>query len=121
VALAGGEDVLGRAGIPSINLEWDHILSTQPDVIFIMPCGYDASRATAEFAQTKFPESWANLHAVKQGRVFTSDANAYFSRPGPRLADGVAILAAAINPGVSIPHVPAGTLHSLGHTWTARA
>jgi iron complex transport system substrate-binding protein len=121
VALAGGVDVLGRAGIPSISLEWDHILSTEPDVIFIMPCGYDASRATAEFAATKFPEGWANLPAVKQGRVFTSDANAYFSRPGPRLADGVAILAKAINSGVAIPHVPAGTLHSLGGTSTARA
>ncbi len=115
VALAGGEDVLGRAGIPSISLEWDHILSTQPEVIMVMPCGYEAPRATEEFARTKFPAGWANLPAVNQGRVFTSDANAYFSRPGPRLADGVAILASAINPGAGIPHVPVGALRSLGH------
>jgi iron complex transport system substrate-binding protein len=112
VALAGGDDVLGRVGIPSISLEWGQILSTRPDVVFIMPCGYDAARATAEFAQTNFPAGWADLPAVKQGRVFTSDANAYFSRPGPRLADGVAILAKAIHPEADV-RFPGGALQRI--------
>jgi iron complex transport system substrate-binding protein len=73
-----------------------------PDVIIVMPCGYESDRAAAEFAQTKFPSGWANLPAVKHGRVFTSDANAYFSRSGPRLADGIAILARAINPKADV-------------------
>jgi len=120
VALAGGIDVLGRVGIPSVSLEWDHILSTQPDLIFIMPCGYDAARAAAEFAATMFPEGWANLPAVKLGRVFTSDANAYFSRPGPRLASGVAILAAAFHPGIPVT-IPSNSLGRLPFVHAHRA
>jgi iron complex transport system substrate-binding protein len=119
VALAGGEDVLGRAGEPSISLDWADIIRKAPEVIIVMPCGYDAKHAAAEFAEIKLPAGWASLPAVKQGRVFASDANAYFSRPGPRLADGVAVLAAAINPSAAIPHLPAGALHPLVRTSTA--
>jgi len=67
-------------------------------VIVVMPCGYDSARAARECNPARFPESWNLLPAVRQGRIFAVDANAYFSRPGPRLADGVALLARLIHP-----------------------
>ncbi len=109
VALAGGDDVLGHARTPSINLDWDEILAKVPELIIIMPCGYDADHAAAEFAQMNLPTGWADLPAVQQGRVFAVDANAYFSRSGPRLADGIAILAKAIHPNTTIQY-PYGSL-----------
>ena len=63
-----------------------------------MPCGYNSARATEEHNRAPFPEIWNQLPAVREGRVFAVDANAYFSRPGPRLADGVALLAHLLHP-----------------------
>jgi iron complex transport system substrate-binding protein len=99
VERAGGRDVLGQAGRPSFCLEWDEVLSAQPEVILIMPCGYSMEKAAAEFRALKRPDGWNNLPAVINNRVFVVEASGYFSRPGPRLADGVAILADAIHEG----------------------
>lgn len=93
VSLAGGEDVLGRPRQPSFRVTADQIMDSRPNVIVIMPCGYDLNRATAEFRFELLPPGATTLPAVRERRLFAVNANAYFSRPGPRLADGVALLA----------------------------
>ncbi len=105
VAKAGGADVLGRAGEPSFQVGWEAVMAAQPDVVLIMPCGYGAEKAAAEFAQIARPAGWERLPAVRAGRVFAVDANSYFSRPGPRLAEGVEHLAKILHPEFTQPGV----------------
>ena len=106
VAIAGGEDVLGRAGRPSFKVLADDVAQSDADVIFVMLCGYDAKRNAKEFQATKIPSSWGNLPSIRNRRIFAVDANSYFSRPGPRLATGVELLAHLLNPQRSHPHPP---------------
>lgn len=113
VALAGGEDVLAHAGKPSVRMEWQQVFDANPDVILISPCGYDLAQATKEFSQLQLPNGWNDLPAVKQGRVYVTDANSYLSRPGPRLAEGVAILAKALHPDLDM-NIPEGSLMAVG-------
>ena len=112
VAKAGGEDVLGRAGEPSFRVTREQIAESEADVIVVMPCGYGVERATAEFRAVEMPADWNGLPAVREGRVFAVDANGYFSRPGPRLADGVGILARILHPHLSVD-VPPASFHQL--------
>jgi iron complex transport system substrate-binding protein len=98
VTHAGGEDVFGRLREPSFRVTVEQIAESRVDVIIVMPCGYNSARAVEECNVTPFPESWNELPAVREGRVFAVDANAYFSRPGPRLADGLALLAHLLHP-----------------------
>ena len=97
VERAGGIDVLGLAGKPSFRVEWETALAARPEVIFIMPCGYSLAAAEAEFRNLPLPQGWNDLPAVRNGHVFVVEASGYFSRPGPRLAAGLAILAGAIH------------------------
>lgn len=90
--LAGGDDVLGEAGQPSRRLSWEEVLDAQPDVIVLMPCGFDTERTLREFRTALHPDSWQDVPAVRTRQVYAVDANAYFSRPGPRLARGIEIL-----------------------------
>lgn len=106
VALAGGHDVIGRASEPSFRIKWDLLLAAKPDVIVLMPCGYNIERTVAEYRKIQRPAEWKDLPAVRTGRVFAVDANAYFSRPGPRLAGGVALLAHLLHPECNPPGVP---------------
>jgi iron complex transport system substrate-binding protein len=108
VAKAGGEDVLGRAGHPSFKVSADEVAQSKADVILVMLCGYDATRNADEFAAVKLPRSWENLPAIRDRRIFAVDANSYFSRPGPRLADGVQLLAHLFNPSQFQSPVPTG-------------
>jgi iron complex transport system substrate-binding protein len=98
VRLAGGRDVLGQEGESSVRVTWQEILSAEPEVIVLMSCGYDLQRNLEVWASTTLPAGWGRLPAVKSGRVYAVDANAYFSRPGPRLAQGVALLAGLFHP-----------------------
>jgi iron complex transport system substrate-binding protein len=97
VERAGGVDVLGNAGKPSFRIDWETALAARPEVIVIMPCGYSLAAAEAEFRNLPLPQGWNDLLAVRNGRVFIVEASGYFSRPGPRLAEGLAILAGAIH------------------------
>ena len=97
-AKAGGEDVLGRAGEPSFRATAEQIAETAAEIIVVMPCGYSSRRAGDEFNFQELPTSWNNLPAIRDKRVFAVDANSYFSRPGPRLADGVELLAHLLHP-----------------------
>ena len=98
VAQAGGEDVLGRAGEPSFRATAEEIARTGAEIIVVMPCGYNSARIATEFNSLRFPEVWSKLPAVRNRRIFAVDANSYLSRPGPRLATGVEILAQIFHP-----------------------
>ena len=107
VALAGGVDLFGRAGTPSFRVTPQQVIDAQPEVIVVMQCGYGVARNREQYRRTEFPAGWSDLPAVRDKRVFAVDANSYFSRSGPRLADGVAILARLFHPECAIPQVPA--------------
>jgi iron complex transport system substrate-binding protein len=93
IEIAGGEDVLGFPGEPSQQTTWETVAAARPDVVLIMPCGYDARRAREE-ALTHA----GRLASVANARVVAVNASAYFSRPGPRLVDGLELLAHALHP-----------------------
>jgi iron complex transport system substrate-binding protein len=106
VAKAGGMDALGRAGEPSFRATADEIARANPDVMVVMPCGYNTARTVLEFNFDSLPREWERIPALREWRIFAVDANSYFSRPGPRLADGVALLAHIFHPefaGLKLP------------------
>lgn len=98
VRIAGGLDVLGREGVPSVPIRWEEIISARPEMVILMSCGYNAGRNVSVWRSIKPPPGWDEIPAVRNDRVFAVDANAYFSRPGPRLSEGVALLAALLHP-----------------------
>jgi iron complex transport system substrate-binding protein len=101
---AGGDDVLGFAGEHSERRSWEEVAAAQPDVVIVMPCGYDAEIAHRE-AEMHLDE----LTAVGAGEVVAVDAAAYFSRPGPRIIDGLELLAHIIHPD-RVPEAPGRAL-----------
>jgi len=98
VELAGGIDPLGHISEPSLEFSWEKIIASDPDIVLVMPCGYDLERAIREYRETEFPSGWNDLKAVRSGNVFAVHANAYFSRPGPRLVTGLEIMATLFHP-----------------------
>lgn len=100
VNLAGGQSLFSVTGQPSPQVQWETLIISNPDIIVFMPCGFDLNRTRQE-AQllTQHPE-WQKLHASKSGRVYITDGNAYFNRPGPRLADSLEILAEILHPEI---------------------
>ena len=101
VELAGGHDVLGRKGEPSAKIHWKQVVEMAPDVIVLMPCGFDIQRTANEATILEQLDGWHDLPAVKAGRVFAVNGHAFFSRPGPRLVDGLELLAHIIHPEIS--------------------
>ena len=108
VRIAGGEELFARAGKPSERLTWEEVFEAAPEVLVLMPCGFGTGRAVEE-ARRVLPglSGWKDLPAVEDGRVWAVDANSYFSRPAPRLVEGVEILARILHPeafaGASVP------------------
>ncbi len=98
IALAGGDEVLGRPGQKSFRVTWDQIIAAQPEVIVLIPCGYSPEAVEREFAALAKPPGWDTVPAVRAGRVHALDANNYFSRPAPRVIDGIEQLAALFHP-----------------------
>jgi iron complex transport system substrate-binding protein len=92
IELAGGEDVLGLPGERSATADWSEVMAAAPDVVIAMPCGYYAEQAAAEAVGMR--ERLARLGA----RLIAVDAAAYFSRPGPRLVEGIELLAHLLHP-----------------------
>lgn len=103
VEYAGGIDVLGLAGEHSARVSWEEVAAARPSVIVAMPCGYDAARSQEE-AYTYGDE----LAEVGADRVVAVDASAYFSRPGPRLIDGLELLARILHPQETLDLPAAG-------------
>lgn len=103
VAMAGGEDGMGIAGKPSFQADWTRIAEYNPELIVVMPCGFGAGRALAEMEKTNFPNEWHGLDAVVRGEVYVVDGSSYFNRPGPRVVDGLEILAQIFHPELFSP------------------
>jgi iron complex transport system substrate-binding protein len=100
VELAGGAAGLANKGERSKEISWDAVRAFAPDVIVLMPCGFDVERSLKEVALLSRLDGWSELPAVKNGRVYAVNGSAYFNRSGPRLIDGIEILAQIIHPEI---------------------
>jgi iron complex transport system substrate-binding protein len=98
VEMAGGVSLFGKAGKHSPWMSWEELRRRDPDVIVAQPCGFDLERTRSEAAALAGLEGWAELSAVRSGRVYVTDGNQYFNRPGPRLAETLEILAELCHP-----------------------
>jgi iron complex transport system substrate-binding protein len=98
VTLAGGTSVFGEKGEHSPWLEWESLRAADPEVIVLLPCGFDIERTRQELAPLIAQPGWDDLQAVRSGRVFVTDGNQYFNRPGPRLIESIEILAEILHP-----------------------
>jgi iron complex transport system substrate-binding protein len=116
VAAAGGIDILAQAGTVSRTMDWDTLAASEPDVIVLMPCGFTVPRTKAELASLTAHPQWRHLCAVQRGEIYLVDALSYFSRPGPRLIDGVEQLAAIFHPASYGRHLPASVERLEGQT-----
>jgi iron complex transport system substrate-binding protein len=106
VELAGGENCFGDKEMGSFPLEWDAVVESQPEVIVLMPCGFEVPRALEDVPLLTAKEGWSDLPAVRDNRVFAIDASNYTSRSGPRLVTGLEILAEMIHPELFSGMVP---------------
>lgn len=111
VEAAGGVPICGRTGEPSTTLVWARLRELDPDVIFIACCGFDVERTLADLPGVRALPGWTTLKAVRDGRVYVTDGNAYFNRPGPRIVDSLEILAHALHP--SLHPLPPGLVAAL--------
>ncbi len=98
VAMAGGRNVLGEAGKHSPRITFDELRAIDPDAVVISPCGFKIDRTTAELPGLIGRTGWAQLKAVREGRVSVVDGNQYINRPGPRIVESLEILAELIHP-----------------------
>lgn len=98
VEMAGGVNLFGQAGKHSPWMEWEELKKSNPDVLLILPCGYNIDKTKKEMTSLSCLDGWDDLKAVKQGKVFLLDGNQYFNRPGPRLVESLEILAEIIHP-----------------------
>ncbi len=98
VEMAGGRDILGILHEPSRIVEWDALVAAQPEVLVLMPCGFDVPRIKDEMALLTRRTGWEDLPAVQSGRVYLTDATSYFNRPGPRIVTGLEMLAQFLHP-----------------------
>jgi ABC-type Fe3+-hydroxamate transport system, periplasmic component len=95
VELAGGRELLGKKAQPSHRIEWKELLEANPEHIFLTICGYDVERTLKELKALK--RDWRDLQAVKLGNFYAMNGSWYFSRPGPRLVDGLVAIARFLN------------------------
>ncbi len=99
VELAGGENLFGEAGKHSGWMTWEELAEKNPEIIAMLPCGFGIERTRSEMGPLASRPGWRDLRAVREGRVYLTDGNQYFNRPGPRLAESLEILAEIIHPG----------------------
>ncbi len=108
VEMAGGLNQFGEAGKHSPWMTWDDLRANDPDVIVVLPCGYDIAKSLSEMPALTDRPDWTSLRAVQENQVYVTDGNQYFNRPGPRLAESLEILAEILHP----------TLFNFGHRGT---
>jgi len=114
VELAGAINGVSKRGEPSRRMEWEEALEFDPDIIVLMPCGFDVERTMKELWRIEKQEGWKKLDAVKNKMVYATDASSYFSRPGPRTVTGLEILAKIIQPDLfSDLNVPEGSFRRI--------
>ena len=100
VTMAGGNSLFGIVGQHSPWLQWESLVKANPDVIIFMPCGFDLNRTRTEAMEMLKYTEWETLKAVQTGKVYITDGNSYFNRPGPRLVDSLEILAEILHPEI---------------------
>ena len=98
VQMAGVENLFGATRQPSPWLDWDQVVAADPDVILVLPCGFDMARTLDEMPLLERRAGWRELKAVQRGRIFVADGNQYFNRPGPRIVESLEILAEIFHP-----------------------
>jgi iron complex transport system substrate-binding protein len=98
VRLAGGWELLGREGEPAAATTWDALREVDPEVLVLMPVGLHLRETVEAWKAVPHPAGWRDLRAVRDGRVFAVDGAAHFSRPGPRIVDGIEVLAELFDP-----------------------
>lgn len=98
VHLAGGKDLLASAGAPSVRIAWEQVTAAAPDVLVLMPCGFSIDRTCSESDLLTSRPGWNDLPAVRNKQVYAVEGAAYFNRSGPRLVDGIELLAALFHP-----------------------
>jgi len=98
VGLAGGVNLFGDAGKHSPWMQWDALAAADPDVIVVLPCGFDMPKVREEMPALIGKPGWSQLKAVQTGRVYLTDGNQYFNRPGPRLVESLQIFAEIFHP-----------------------
>jgi iron complex transport system substrate-binding protein len=115
VEMAGGVNLFGQAGKHAPWMTWEQMRDADPDVIVLMPCGFDIGRTMQDVPLLEAKDGWASLKAVRRGRVFATDGNQYFNRPGPRLAESLEILAELLHPeAFAFGHEGGGWRRALG-------
>ncbi|HEV8132191.1 MAG TPA: cobalamin-binding protein [Acidobacteriota bacterium] len=100
VEMAGGVNLFGEAGKHSPWMSWEQLVKEDPDIIVVLPCGWDIERSRKEMVILTRRPGWHDLSAARDGRVYLADGNQYFNRPGPRLAESLEILAEVFHPDV---------------------
>src|SRR6266567_545720 len=105
VDYAGGFEGLGRLGKPSHRIEWTEVLDYQPEIIVVSPCGFDLNGVMGELHELASYSGWESIPAYKSRNIYAVNASAYFSRPGPRIVDGLELLAHIIHPEL-FPETP---------------
>jgi iron complex transport system substrate-binding protein len=98
VEIAGGEETLGHKGRPSRRVTWEEVVAARPEVVLIACCGFDLARTRIDLPLLQARQGWADLPAVRDGRVYAVDGSQYFSRPGPRVVDSLEITAEILHP-----------------------
>ena len=106
VDLAGGSNTFGDKDTGTFKLEWEEVVERQPDIIVMMPCGFDVKRGLEDVPILAEREGWKDLPAVRNDRVYVVDASAYTSRSGPRLVTGLEIMAEMIHPELFSGKIP---------------
>ena len=106
VDLAGGSNTFGDKDTGTFKLEWEDVVERQPDIIVMMPCGFDVKRGLEDVPILAEREGWKDLPAVRNDRVYVVDASAYTSRSGPRLVTGLEIMAEMIHPELFSGKIP---------------
>ena len=106
---AGGWELLGSDGDRSMQTTWDAISEVDPEMILLMPCGFHLAETQREWGRTRRPPGYAELAAVRRGQVFALDGSAFFSRPGPRVIDGIELLAEIFDPDAFVDVAPFGS------------
>lgn len=105
---AGGWDLLGADGERSLETTWAAVGDVDPEMLVLMPCGFHLDGTVAEWERTPRPPGYGELTAVRRGAVFAVDGSAYFSRPGPRVIDGIELLAEIFDPDAFVDVAPPG-------------
>ena len=106
VDIAGGSNTFGDKDTGTFKLEWDEVVERQPDIIVMMPCGFDVKRGLQDIPILSQRDGWKDLPAVRNDRVYVVDASAYTSRSGPRLVTGLEIMAEMIHPELFSGNIP---------------